>query len=416
MIERIEQAISDGWDEQLATLQQLIQTPSITGTEGAVQALVAETMAILGLETDVWTPTKADVADHPAFSDDGLALGDRPVVVGIWRGTGGGKSLILNGHTDVVPVGDESLWPYPPWSGTIADGKVYGRGSCDMKAGLAAAIYAVAALKRAGWNPRGDVFIQSVIGEETGGVGTLATLTRGYRADAAIVLEPTALAIAPVGSGALSFRLTVKGRAAHGGLRQQGISAIDCFLPVYEALQRLETDRHQRLGHPLFPKGQLAAPLSVGIVTAGDWVSTVPENLLAMGRYGVFPGESLASARSEFERTILVTASEHAWLKTSPPTVEWIEGQFESAQTSVDADLVRVLGTAHRKVTGSEPELTGVPWGSDMRFFTNHAAMPAVLYGAGDVQLAHTVKEYVPLHEMLSLTRVLALTMYSWCD
>lgn len=96
--------------------------------------------------------------------------------------------------------------------------------------------------------------------------------------------------------------------------------------------------------------------------------------------------------------------------------MEWIEGQFESAQTSVDADLVRVLGTAHRKVTGSEPELTGVPWGSDMRFFTNHAAMPAVLYGAGDVQLAHTVKEYVPLHEMLSLTRVLALTMYSWCD
>ena len=416
MIEHIEQMLLDGWVEQLATLQRMIQTPSITGSEQAVQAVVAETLSTMGLEMDVWSPKLEDVSNHPAFSDDGLPLGDRPVVVGIWRGTGGGKSLILNGHTDVVPVGDESLWPYPPWSGAIADGKVYGRGSCDMKAGLVAAIYAVSALKKIGWQPRGDVLIQSVIGEETGGVGTLATLTRGYRADAAIVLEPTELALVPVGSGALSFRLTVDGLAAHGGLRQKGVSAIDLFLPLYQALQRLETDRHRRLGHPLFPEGQLAAPLSVGMLTAGDWVSTVPEALVAMGRYGVFPGESLSAARSEFETAISVAASDHSWLKTHPPKVEWIEGQFESAQTNGDSDLVKVIANAHETVTGSEPKRTGVPWGSDMRFFTNHAGMPAVLYGAGDVQLAHTVKEFVPLDEMLILTRVLALTIYRWCD
>lgn len=284
-----------------------------------------------------------------------------------------------------------------------------------MKAGLAAAIYAVAALKRIGWHPRGDVLIESVIGEETGGVGTLATLARGYRADAAIVLEPTELALAPVGSSALSFRLTVKGLAAHGGLRQQGVSAIDCFLPLYQALQQLETDRHRRLGHSLFPEGQLAAPLSIGMLTADNWVSTVPEELVAMGRYGVFPGESLSAARSEFETAVAAASCNHRWLKTHRPTVEWIEGQFESAETPADSDLIKVIANAHLQVTGSEPKLTGVPWGSDMRFFTNHAAIPAVLYGAGDVRLAHTIKEFVPLDEMLTLTRVLALTIYNWC-
>lgn len=114
MVKRLEQAVAAGWDEQVATLQRLIQTPSITGSEQAVQAVVAETLESLGLVMDVWMPKREDVARHPAFSDDGLTLGDRPVVVGIWRGTGAGKSLILNGHIDVVPVGDESLWDYPP--------------------------------------------------------------------------------------------------------------------------------------------------------------------------------------------------------------------------------------------------------------------------------------------------------------
>jgi acetylornithine deacetylase len=415
MRDKVKEAIETAWPDQLAFLKELTRLPSVTGQERAVQQVVEQKMRAIELAVDAWCPVLDDVAHHPAFSDDGLPLGVRPVVVGRWAGNGSGRSMILNGHVDVVPAGDETLWAYPPWAAEVADDRLHGRGSCDMKAGLAAALFAVDALKRAGFAPSGDVIVESVIGEETGGVGTLATLTRGYRADAAIVMEPTGLALAPAGCGALSFRLTVPGKAAHGGLREEGVSALSCFLPLHEALGALETRRHQRFSHPLYNPGRLAAPLSIGVVRCGEWVSTVPEFLVAEGRYGVFPGESIQNARAELEKALSDAARTHPFLSQRPPTVEWFEGQFEPGETPADAPIIETIKTAHRTITGHDPQITGVPWGSDLRFFTNHANMPAVLYGAGDVRLAHTVRESVPLDEVKTLTVVLATTILEWC-
>jgi acetylornithine deacetylase len=387
--------------EMTDLLVELVRTPSVTGEEAAAQALVQQALAGLGLDVDAWCPTRDDLAAHPSFSDDELPLGDRPVVVGRWR-AGEGRSVILNGHIDVVPIGDEARWEHPPYAGVVADGVLWGRGACDMKGGLVAGITAVAALRRADLAPAGDVLVQSVIGEETGGAGTLATLLRGHAADAALVLEPTRLAICPVGSGAASFRLHVPGRAAHGAMRLNGSSAIDAYVVLHAALARFERERHASFRHPAFASGALAAPISVGRVAAGDWPSTVPERLVAEGRYGVFPGESLDEARAAFEAAVAAAAGDQV------PVVEWFEGQFAPALTPVDHPFVHELAACHETVTGDPPPVHGVPYGSDLRFFTNELGVPAVLYGPGDVALAHTVEERIELDEVFRAAEVVA--------
>jgi acetylornithine deacetylase len=399
-------------------LQGLVRIPSVTGDEGSIQKYLAYSLQDLSLELDIWCPTRAEVEHHPAFSDDGLPLGDRPVIVGRWPGNAGGApSLILNGHVDVVPPGDPAAWKNGgPWSGAKRDGQVWGRGSCDMKGGLVAGITAVGALQRLGLRPRGAVTLQLVIGEETGGVGTLAAILRGYRADAAILLEPTSLAICPVGAGALGFRLRVAGRAAHGAMRLEGVSAVEKFHRIFNALAELEQARHADFNHPAFKEGELAAPLSIGKVQAGDWLSTVPDLLVAEGRYGVLPGESLAAARQQFEAAVQSVAQADPWLAEHRPSVEWIEGQFEPADTAVEAPVLAALSAAHAAVCAAAPTVRGVPYGSDLRLFTNHADMPAVLYGPGDVALAHAVDEHVSSAEVMRAAKVLALTVADWCQ
>ncbi len=414
IVEGIDRAVSELTADAVGLVQELVAIPSVTGEEAAAQRVVAGTLADLGFSVDQWCPTREELAGHRSFCDDGLPLGERPVVVGRWGGRPGGGSVILNGHIDVVPPGREGDFPHGAWAGEVHDDVLWGRGSCDMKGGLVAAIVAVAALQRAGVTPDAEVVIESVIGEETGGVGTLATVVRGYRADAAVILEPTKLAMCPVGCGACSFRLHVPGLAAHGAMRQEGVSALEKLWPLYQALQQLEADRHRDFHHPLFADDVLAAPLSIGTVRAGDWPSTVPEGLVAEGRYGIFPGEELDAARAGFEQAIQVAALADPWLAEHPPTVEWFEGQFESAATDLDGTLLARLASAHQAATGAEAGVHGVTYGSDLRLFTNDAGMPAVLYGPGDVAHAHTVTEHVRVSEILDAARTVALLLLDW--
>jgi acetylornithine deacetylase len=410
------QAVVDAVDELASwattLLCELVAERSLTGGEAGAQERMAAVLRDLDLDVDEWCPTREEVATHPSFSDDGLALGTRPVVVGRWRLDGGRPTVTLNGHIDVVPAGDESRWTHDPWAGTVDGGRVYGRGSCDMKGGLVAASLAIAALRRAGVAPAVNVLVQSVIGEESGGVGTLAAVLRGHVGDAAVILEPTGLDLCPVGAGSATFRVRVVGRAAHGALRLDGVSAIDRFADVQDALSRLEARRHRGFGHPAFPDGFLVAPISVGRLTAGDWPSTVPETLVAEGRFGVLPGERLDEARAEFVATVADACA--GWpdrFGIEPATVEWFEGQFEPAATALDADLLSALGRCHAEVAGRPAVVRGVPYGSDLRFFTNDAGIPAVLYGPGDASRAHAVDEYVELDEVLTASKAIALLL-----
>ncbi len=403
--------------------QNLIQIPSLPGKEQKTQEFVAAKLNELKLDVDILHSDIDELKHHPAFCDDGIPFDKRVNVVGCWRGNepdqshtnGNARSLILNGHIDVVPTGNEALWEDSPWSGKLKNGKLYGRGACDMKAGLASSIFAIEALQQTGFKPRKDVFIESVIGEETGGVGTLTTIVKGYRADAAIIMEPTQLKICPIQAGALTFRINVAGRSVHAAMKKAGVSAIEKFNLIFNALNNLERYRHSGYHNQLYEDQASVAPISIGTIKGGEWHSTVPDELIAEGRYGVLPGETIEAAKNAFTETLRKVTASDAWLTEHPPTLEWFEGQFESGQTDLNEPILQTLAISHQTVTTKTAKLRGVTYGSDLRLFTNHAKIPAVLYGPGNVADAHTVNEFVSLEEVVLCAKVLALTIYQWC-
>ncbi len=415
-IDKLDQILENQQEQLIALVQRLVAIPSISGEEAAVQQVIAEEMAALGLQVDQWCPTVDELKDYPAFGMvDARGLGSRPNVVGTLSGSGKGRSLVINGHADVVPEGDASTWEHHPWQGTLKDGKLYGRGSCDMKGNLAVALYVLCVLQEAGIKLQGDVQLWSVIGEETGGVGTLAAIARGHRGDAAIILEPTNLEIVPAQAGAATFRLTVPGKAAHGSMRNEGVNPVEKFIRLHTAMLELEQRRNDEFQHPFFQGVQNKIPLSIGTVQSGIWHSSVPDRLVAEGRYGVRVGETIEEAQAELAKSLQQVSSQDEWLSKHLPILEWIEGQFESTEIDADERVLQELATACRDVLQQEPRLRGVTYGSDMRLLVNHAGIPSVLFGAGDIRTAHAADEFIEVDELVTLSKVLLRLILSWC-
>jgi acetylornithine deacetylase len=412
---RLVRAVDDLTPELVTFLQSIVRIPSVTGEEGEVQKPIAAAFRGAGLETDVWEPSPEDLAPYALHVGEFTSLAGRPNVVGRWRGAGGGKSLILNAHIDVVDPGDPSRWTHPPYSGEIVDGRLYGRGSCDMKAGLAANLFAVKAIQTAELQLDGDVLVESVIAEEDGGAGTLATILRGHSADAAIITEPTGLDLVCAHGGSLVFRLHVQGLSAHGAARDEGVSAIEKFSYLHRALLDFEARRNAEIDHPLYAGITNKIPISVGVVRAGSWPSTVPESLIAEGRAGLVPGEELESFQAEFARVIADAAAADPWLASHPPVVEWFSGQFAPSEVPVDSPVAKLVATAHASVLGQPPRMTAAPYGADMRHFLLFANTPCVMYGAGDVRVAHYTDEHVPLDQVVTLTKTIAVATARWC-
>lgn len=412
----IEERVLQAIDVQgmLDFLCNLIAVPSLVGDEVAGQEHVAAQMERCGLEVDLWELDFDELSRHPFFSieegrDRGLG------VVGVMGEEAGGRSLILNGHVDVVPPGDEALWHFPPWQGTIADGKVYGRGAVDMKGGLCCALFAAKALRDAGVRLQGRLMVESVIGEEDGGVGTLAATLRGYRADGAIVAEPTGLIVAPAQAGAFNFRVTIPGQAAHGCFREEGVSPIEKFIPIHEALMKLEKERNERVQDPLYSRYDKPFALCIGNVRAGTWASSVAEKLVFEGRYGIAPDEDQSAARRAFEETVAEAAREDPWLRDHPPVVEWWGGQFYPARTPVDHPLVQTVAGAFEEASGGGARLEGMTYGADMGLLVNVGHTPTVLFGPGDVRVSHRPDEHVPIRDLEIAVQTLAVTALRFC-
>jgi acetylornithine deacetylase len=415
-MEAVEQRVLEALDVEgmVRFLCELIAIRSLSGEETPAQERVSAEMERCGLDVDVWPIDLERLRQHPAYS----AQVERQGALGVVGALGedrGGKSLILNGHVDVVPAGDEANWSFPPWQGTVEGGCVYGRGAVDMKGGLCCALYAAQALHRAGVRLNGRLLVQSVVGEEDGGVGTLAAIVRGYRACGAIVVEPTGLAVAPAQAGALDFRVVVPGQSAHGCLREEGVSAVEKFIPLYQVLMELERARNRDVRDPLYRGYKLPYALSVGRVQAGDWASSVPERLTFEGRYGLAVGEDLASARHLLEEAVARVARADPWLRDHPPQVEWRGGQFASASIPADHPLVEAVCGAFRDASGGDARVAGMTYGADMRLLVNEGGTPSVLFGPGDVRQAHRPDEYVPLADLVTAARTLALLALRWC-
>jgi acetylornithine deacetylase len=421
-------------DGLVALLRELIALRSLDGQETPAQRRVAAWMADEGLGTDVWPIDLEELARHPDWCHEverREALG----VVG-WVGEHGpGRDLLLNGHIDVVPVGDEAAWSASPWDPTVKDGRVYGRGAVDMKGGLCCALFVAKALRDAGITLRGRLSVASVVGEEDGGTGTLATLLRGHTADGAVVVEPTQLHVVPAQAGSLMFRLVVHGRSAHGCVREEGVSAVEKFVPLFTTLRRLELERCGVAAEaestevtaggaaavagdprsPLFAGYRLPWPIEVGTVRAGDWASSVPDTLTAEGRYGVAVGEEVAAARRALEEAIARAAAADPWLAVHPPEVEWWGGRFDPAVTDPGHPIVTAVTNAVSDITGSAPPVEGVTYGADMRLLVNVGHIPTVLFGPGDVRVAHMPDEYVPAADLEAAARALVLTAVRFC-
>jgi len=411
----IGRAVEGCREELVEFLRALVRTPSQTGEEGAAQAVVADRMRAAGLETDVWEP---DPAVLTPYADQVTAVADyagRPNVVGVRRGSGGGRSLILNGHVDTVEAGERAQWTRDPFGGEVVDGRVYGRGACDMKGGLATNLFALVALERAGLALRGDLVVESTISEEDGGAGALAAVLRGYTADGAIITEPTRLAVVPAQGGSLMFRLRVQGRSAHACVRDEGVSAIEAFARLHAGLLAFEARRNAAIDHPLYAPIANKIPINVGTLRAGSWPSSVPEWLVAEGRAGLVPGEDLDRFRAAFKAEVERLAGEDPWLREQPPAVEWFGGQFAPAEVAVDHPLTRLLIGAHAAVAGAPPPVEAVTYGADMRHFVLAGGTPCVMYGAGDVRLAHHADEWVPIEELVAATTTVALAAAEWC-
>ncbi len=410
---KVKQWIDQNKDDATKLLQKLVQEGSVQENEEGVQELVRAHLEKLSLEVDYWIPCEDEFLNHPYFCATRTDFSKSPNVVGTWKGTGGGKSIILNGHIDVVPAGDLNQWDYDPYSGHIENGKMYGRGVTDMKGGNLSLLLAIQCLKELGVKLKGDVLFHSVIEEESGGAGTLAAVLRGYTADAALVPEPTNMKIFPKQQGSMWFRLRVFGVSAHGGTRYEGVSAIEKAIPVIQTIQKLEKDRNERVDDPLYAKTPIPLPINIGKIQGGNWPSSVPDEILIEGRIGVGPQETLEDVKAEFEEAMRNV--EDVWFEKHPIQVEWFGAQWLPGSIDVEHELMGILQDRYKEVIGAEPEIEASPWGTDGGLLTQVGNTPSIVFGPGVTAYAHYPNEYIELEKVFQAAEIIALVIYDWC-
>ena len=396
-------------DRLIADLRALVRIPSITGSEEAVTVWVADALRDLGLAVEVLRPDPAAVRADPDWPGEEMARTSLPVVIGR-AGRAGGRRVILSGHLDVVPPGDPATWTVDPWAGEIREDRLYGRGACDMKGGVASILGATRALAAAGDLARldGELIVAMVPSEEDGGQGTLAAIRAGVGGGVAVIAEPSGLDVVVAHAGAITFRLTVPGRAAHASRRLEGVSALDKLFVLGRALEADETRRNEAETDPLMTVLGLPYPTIIGIVGGGEWASTVLDRVVADGRYGVRLGQSPADAEADLRAAIATACAADDFLRDHPATVEITGARFGSARVPSDHPLPVGLAETVEAVTGRRPALLGEPYGADMQMFVNVGATPCVIFGPGDVRVAHSADEYVPLAEVVDCALVLA--------
>lgn len=393
-------------------LLELLVIPSVTGTaaESELQHHVARHLDQLDLDVDLWSMDLPALRAHPEFPGTEAPRDEAWGLVATSADQGDGPTIILQGHVDVVPTGDLSRWRGDPFKPRTVGTTVHGRGACDMKAGLVANLAALAAIRASGARLRGRVATHFVVGEEDGGLGAFATLQRGYSGDACIITEPTSGTLVTANAGALTFRIEVLGRATHASTRDAGVNAIEAYLPIHQALARLET-RRNRNPDPLMAQHPIPYALSVGVLHAGDWASTVPDRLVADGRLGVRLGEEPAEAVAQFEACVAQACEDDPWLREHPATVTWPGGRFASGRLPAGHPLATLVRDAHADATGG-PTLreNGAPYGSDLRLYAA-AAIPTLQFGPGDVRVAHSPQEKVSIPEIVDVARTLVLSV-----
>ena len=386
-----------------ATASELVGVPSVTGDERAVLERAGALAEGLGLRAEPRRHDLAALRAHPDYPGEEAA---RTELYGLRVTTGrprraGVPRLALCGHLDVVEVGTVP-WTSgggDPFSGAIEGGFVHGRGSADMKGGVAAALHALAA---AGPAATADAELVLVASEEDGGLGAFAALLEDDAYDGCVIPEPTGFDVVCAQAGALTFTGVVHGRAAHAAQGLGGVSAIDRYMSIHAALHALEARLNAEVADPLMAALELPYPLSVGRVSAGEWSSSVPDRLVFEGRAPVRVGEDPAAARAAVEAAVRGATPDDGLAVE----LAWTGGQFASARTDPDGPLATLVRAAATAALGRPAAVAGVPWGADMRLFAA-AGIPTVMVGTSGIDVAHAVDERVAVAELGTLALLL---------
>lgn len=408
-------------DDLRSFVEALLQFDTTDGNEFPAQEWLAEELDELGFEVYEWTADAKSLASHPSFPDDPAEIDvvDRPSVAGVleFGDPNAGDTLILNGHTDVVPAERDS-WLTDPFEPTWDGDQLTARGAADMKSGLAACVFAARHLADNATDLDGRVVVECVVGEEEGGIGAAASAFSNpfpFERDAAIVAEPTELTPIVATEGSVMKRLRLEGRSAHAASRWRGESVLPHFEAIRKAFFDLEAERGERVTHPLYEEYPVPWPVCIGTVEAGTWSSSVPAALTAEIRIGVAPGETVADVEAEYEARLADVVQESDWLSDHPPEFDRFSIQFEPAETDPDEPVVRSLQSAMTEHDLDETEPRGATYGADSRHYVE-AGIPTVIFGPGTIDQAHFPDETIDWPEVLTAGQVLADAARTYLD
>ena len=409
-------AVDAGFDEQLAFTRDLVRQPSVRGRERTAQEFMHAAYAQRGYSTDRWAIDVDEIAHHPGFSPVAVDYTDAVNVVATHtpRQTRG-RSLVLNGHIDVVPTGPLDMWTHPPFDPVIDGDWLYGRGAGDMKAGLAANLFALDALRRLGFAPAATVYLQSVTEEECTGNGALACLVRGYRAEAALIPEPEDDRLVRANVGVIWFRLRVRGHPVHVREAGSGTNAIEAAYHLIGALRELEVTWNERKAdHPLFAELDHPINFNVGRIEGGDWASSVPAWCDVDCRIAIYPGVEPEDAAREIEECIRRAARAHPFLANNLPDIHY-NGFFAKGYVlEPGSDAENTLARAHGRSYGMPLESFVTAGYLDARVFVLYDDCPCLVYGPY-AQNIHGFDERVSISSVKRVTQSIALFIAEWC-
>jgi len=412
--QKVLETVDTNREKSIAFLQQMIAIPSVTGDEARIQKFLADYMTKLGLKVDMWETNWETLKKHPAYRPVDRGYEGRPNIVATLKGTGGGRSLLLNGHTDVIPVAG-GTWSDDPWSGKIKNGRIYGRGSADMKSGVASHIMAVECLRAAGTKPKGDVHINIVVDEEVSGHGTLDTVIRGYKADAGISGETSGLAVQPACIGRIWFEIEIHGKPAGIQKRYEGVSGIELGYKIVKAVADLEAKRVATVTHPLYPNALDTLPCIIGSFAAGNYPSAFPANAVLRGSIGTVPGEDHEGVKQSLVQQIAQAAQQDPWMKLHPPKVRFVGYDAQASEIPRNHPIVETVCKNYKEITGHDPEVSGRQGAADTRFLNQYANTPTVIFGPGSTAVMHADDEYVSIDDYMTAIKVMALSICDWC-
>ncbi|MCK0148520.1 ArgE/DapE family deacylase [Marivita sp. S6314] len=412
----IVRAVEQGFDQQIAFTQDLIRFPSTRGQEHAVQEFVYDALKQRGYAMTQFPMDRAAIERHEGGGKFSVDHSDAPIVIGTYSPLETrGKSLILQSHTDVVPTGPRDMWRFDPFDPQIDGDWLYGRGGADMKAGHAAMIFAMDALKSAGLAPAARVEIQSVVEEESTGNGALMTYLNGHTADAVLIPEPEEEMLVRANVGTLWFEIELRGVPVHVREMGEGASAIDAAYRVIAALREIEerwnAERHK---HPYFNDLEHPINLNIGKIEGGDWGSSVPAWCRFQCRIAIYPGTSAADAAAEIENHLSQFVKTDRYLSDNPPKVTFngffAEGYVQEPGSAAE----EVLARAHHAATGQPLKSFTTPGYLDCRVYRLYNNIPSLCYGPISENI-HGFDERVSLSSVRRITSAMALFIAEWC-